>query len=383
METLCKEYKGLSFEMKDEDLYHKIYIMNGTRQVGSLKGYFYDGNLCGSVIKAVGLGALNVQPEFRRHGAARFALNMMTQFAIDRGCIVSYLHPFNFSYYRAMGYERVADHRMLDFPIGNLEGFERSCDVTYLPEGPESVRLMNDLYNRFAAGRNLMFRRDEKHEYEFVHHSSYYTRDENGEPDGYVTVQRERLLVPDTHHEHGTVLRVFELCYTSPAALRKLLSYLRMYEGNMRTIRLLNIAMSPEVERMLRQYTDMDIQVQPDISARVLDVQKVLSAVRYPEKHGAFTVKVTDVPKNMLPPELTNGVWHVEYQNGAAEVTRLADGSDYDLACDIPAFSQMIHGYESFGAETARYMQGVELNGSCDDFFHAFPNHVNGLYDLF
>ena len=81
--------------------------------------------------------------------------------------------------------------------------------------------------------------------------------------------------------------------------------------------------------------------------------------------------------------DLTEGVWHVVYENGKGEVTRLADDAACNLITDMPAFSQIVHGYESYGMEVAQYMHGVEILGDCKDFFRAFPNRPAGAFDLF
>ena len=98
----------------------------------------------------------------------------------------------------------------------------------------------------------------------------------------------------------------------------------------------------------------------PDISGRFHDVGAALAANVYPRERGEFTVKVTDCEKSPFSKELTQGVWHVVYENGKGQVTRLADDAACDLICDMPAFSQIVHGYESYGMEVAQYMHSSQ-----------------------
>ena len=88
-------------------------------------------------------------------------------------------------------------------------------------------------------------------------------------------------------------LHVREICFTSPESLLKLLGFLRMYEGQMDSVKIHNCAMAPELETALRHYTHTKITVIPDIMARVHDVEAVLNAVKYPDTPGCFTVRVS------------------------------------------------------------------------------------------
>ena len=49
----------------------------------------------------------------------------------------------------------------------------------------------------------------------------------------------------------------------------------------------------------------------------------------------------------------------------------------------MSTFAQLVHGFQSYGKQTAQYARGIVLHNDCDDFFRAFPNRPCGLYDLF
>ena len=73
----------------------------------------------------------------------------------------------------------------------------------------------------------------------------------------------------------------------------------------------------------------------------------------------------------------------VVYENGKATVTKLQSDAACDLELEMAALSQLIHGFQSYGKQTAQYARGIVLHNDCDDFFRAFPNRPCGLYDLF
>lgn len=394
-----EEYQGLNITIEQFDNLYVLRVLDADGHlVGRCKAIVADSHLNGAVVKAMGLGALWTEPVYRRGGMARHCFQLLGEVLEQTGCVVSYLHPFSFNYYRTIGYERVCDHRTLELPISTLEFVPRNPELTHVYLG-DDVSVLDDIYNRFAATRNIMFQRHnsgstEKHpmvetymdetanqfRYRFKKNSYYYTKDENGQPDGYVSFRKEMDLVH--HYLFGKVI-VDEICYTSPDALRRLLGFIRMFDGEVDTVIFPNIGGNPEVERMLRDYKYTKIATVPDISARFHDVGAVLSVVSYPMEKGSFTVKVTDCEKSPFSKANSEGIWHVDYENGKGTVTRLADDAACDITFPMAAFTQAVHGFDAFGLELARYMEGVVLHNDCPDFFRAFPNRANGLFDLF
>ena len=71
--------------------------------------------------------------------------------------------------------------------------------------------------------------------------------------------------------------------------------------------------------------------------------------------------------------EQNNAVFEVEYQNGKATVIRKTDG-DYDIALTAPAAARLMLAGEGHTAQTAIYIDGVEIKGDADAFFKAFPH---------
>ena len=76
-----------------------------------------DSVYCGKYLKTLTISGVATSPEYRRCGCVRQMLNKLFEMAPERGWEVSFLHPFSFSYYRKFGYEKVADHKIIEFPI--------------------------------------------------------------------------------------------------------------------------------------------------------------------------------------------------------------------------------------------------------------------------
>lgn len=391
-------YNGLKFTLTQQGQTYIVEVFDDKGyKVGRSHAYIGDCSFNGSTVKAMVIGCVHTATEHRRGGMARKTFEMLEPMIRENNVVVSYLHPFSFPYYRMMGYERVSDHRVLELAITDLEFVERYPCLEHIHLGDDMAPL-DQVYNKFSEGRNVMIRRKdsvsadmkivvprymygEPYTYGFKTKQFYLSRDEQGNPDGYVMLSFQMPL--QDHWLKDGVLHVEEMCFTTPQALRKLFGFLRMYEGQYDYVRFDNVGMSPEVERMLRRYKYTKISILPDISGRIHDVAGALKANVYPRQKGQFTVKVTDCPKSPFSKELTQGVWQVTYENGKGEVTRLPDDAAADLEADMPAFVQLVHGYESYGPEVARYMHGVKLNTDCDDFFRAFPNRPAGGYELY
>ena len=157
--------------------------------------------------------------------------------------------------------------------------------------------------------------------------------------------------------------------------LREIFSFLRMFEGEFDEIELANIAPCPEVELLLRHYTHTSYKLLPDIMAKTLDTEKLLVANSYPIKEGEFTVKVEDTMPSV------GGTFKVAYGGGECAVKRVESEADLTLTAD--AFTRLIYGYDGVGADAAKYMDGVMINGRAEDFFLAFPKRPCGAFEHF
>ena len=393
------EFNGIKFELEQNGQTSIVSMYDETGyKLGRCHAYFDDCSFNGGTVRAMVIGCVLTQPEGRRGGLARKMLEMLDPVIRENNVVVSYLHPFSFPYYRMMGYERVSDHRVLEFNIEDLNFLERCNDLKRV-RSTDDLSGLDYVHNQFSKERNVMLCRhdsvaDPEHAngvpgymfarpfaHFFKGKQVYMSQDEQGQPDGYVKLHFEMPL--RDHWLKDGILHVDEICYTSPKALRKLMGFLRMYEGQYDYVRFANVGMAPEVERLLRRYKYTKISILPDISGKIHDVGAALAASTYPRERGEFTVKVTDCEKSPFSKDLTQGVWQVVYENGVGQVTRLADDAACDLEADMPAFTQLIHGFESYGAEVAQYMHGVKLHTDCYDFFRAFPNRPAGGFDLY
>ncbi len=323
----------------------------------------------GNNITTLAVGGVGTAPEYRRNGCVRAMFEDFLPRARENGWVVSILHPFSFSYYRKFGYEKVSDHVLLSFPITALDFLPR--DPGLVPYTDDCAADLIDLYDRCTKNRNLTFQRPGANA--FGHRKYLYY--ENGKAEGYIALELQN------HYEINRMvsdnLHIYEMGYTSPRALRALLSFCRMFEGELDTVLIHDVGMLPEVDLLLKHYTHTAYRTVPDIMARVLDTKAILEANTYPAKKGHFTVRVEDKYDSV------RGVYRVAYENGTGEVEQLSDEADFDLSAPVAPFTRMVYGYDAYNAYLASFMDGVRVNNDAVDFFRAFPKRMNGLFEHF
>ena len=364
--------------------FHTLFSANTPEGISMSRGslVFREAHFAGRPLLCGTVGGVGTDPEYRRGGLVREIFSEMAKECARREIPLTILHPFSFAYYRSFGFERVGDHRVLEFPITALNFAPRYPDL--IPcRGPERREDLSRVYNAFAAdGRHLMFRRfPESFPTGSETRKFYISYDEAGNPDGYLALEIENYF--SVNRMVSVNLHVHELIALTAEALLKFFGFLRMFEGEMETVKLHNVAMIPEVELRLRHYMHTRITVLPDLMARINDVKAFFEAVPYPAEAGCFTFKTEEPPKSPWSGERTNGVWQVRFENGVGTVTRLSDDADYDFFADIPALTQLAFGYDSYGYDTARFTEHTAWNNPAPDFFRAFPRRPGGIFDHF
>jgi len=330
----------------------------------------------GSIVPGMFIGGVGTEPQHRRSGCVRRQFEHIFPMAEERGWAVSLLHPFSFSYYRKFGYEKVSEHKILEFPMKALDFAPRQNG--FVPAStPERLADAAKVYEAFAAaGRHLMFVRMDTGLFESKNGRKTYLRyNAQGEPIAYVIIGLEDYLY--VNRMVSVNLHVYEYGYTSPEALWDILGFLRMFEGEMDTIKVHDYSMAPELDGILRHYTHTRYTAIPDIMAKVLDTEKLLLANAYPQRPGHFVLKVEDDMPRVA------GTFAVEYADGCAEVRRIAADAPADITASAPALSQLLYAYQPYSAQTAAYLPGVKMGSSAEDFFRAFVPRPRGVFEHF
>ena len=345
------------YEMLTDEGLHASQVYLSVFPSRFARGYVDCACICG----------VGTKPEYRRGGLVRTALDAFFRDAGEHPeWAVSFLHPFSFPFYRQMGYEKISYHEAIEMPIGALDMFARFPD--FAPFAPEMEKPLLECYRRFAAGRNMMFDRNDLSRFPLRDKNQLYVLLEGGEIHAYIVWRVEDRMV--VNRMIGDRLVVDEYGFDSPDALKKLLGFIRMFDGQVLNVRFTDVYMTPEIDVTLRHYHSVEYKLYPDISAKILNLKTMLEMNEYPRAGGGFTIA-----------EAGGESWRVDYEGGQAQVKPAKCGAD--ITCDSPALARLLYGAEPMTAERLRYMPGVEIGGDTEDFLRAFPVRAGGVFEHF
>ena len=325
-------------------------------------------NYCGNLINTLVLSGICSEPKYRRMGGVRALFNEVSRTAIENDIVAGFLSPFSIEYYEKFGFANLNRLFAITVPFHKLQHIPRSNDVE-LYTG-EQLEELCQLHNKCVFKENLLtLREDKKHfcntpledaDYTYIH------RNKNGEADGYVrfSVKRPEELVAE------------ELFVLTPDALKGIIGFLRNYDGIVKTLRIKKQYPGSPFACLVDRIDSINYEYDKGYAGRIYNLKKLLESNVYPEKYGKFSIlSLDDLEQN-------KGIFDVEYQNGKATITHRTDG-DYDISLTAPAAARLLLAGEGHTAETAVYIDGIELKNNADDFFRAFPHRATRFTDSF
>lgn len=325
-------------------------------------------NYCGNLINTLVLSGICSEPKYRRMGGVRALFDEVSRTAIENDIVAGFLSPFSIEYYEKFGFANLNRLFAITVPFHKLQHIPRSNDVE-LYTG-EQLEELCELHNKCVFKENLLtLREDKKHfcntpledaDYTYIH------RNKNGEADGYVrfSVKRPEELVAE------------ELFVLTPDALKGIIGFLRNYDGIVKTLRIKKQYPGSPFACLVDRIDSINYEYDKGYAGRIYNLKKLLESNVYPEKYGKFSIlSLDDLEQN-------KGIFDVEYQNGKATITHRTDG-EYDISLTAPAAARLLLAGEGHTAETAIYIDGVQLKNDADDFFRAFPHRATRFTDSF
>lgn len=356
---------------KDEDKDVEIPVMgafhNG-KLIAGVELFDFKCNYCGNLINSLVLSGVCSQPEYRGMGAVRAIFYEVGRNAVENDITAGFLAPFSIAYYEKFGFANLNRTFEIKVPFHNLAHIPHSNNVE-LYTG-EQLEELCELHNKCVFKENLMtIREDKKHFCDKPYEDADYTyihRDSAGKADGYV---RFKVSRPDK-------LVAEELFVLTPDALKGIIGFLRNYDGIAKNLIVKKQYQGSPFACLTDRINDVTYELDHGYAARIYNLRKLLENNSYPSEHGKFSIlSLDDLEQN-------KGIFDVEYQNGKATVTQRSDG-DYDISLTPPAAARLLLAGEGHTAQTAVYLNGVELKRNADDFFRAFPHRATRFTDSF
>lgn len=327
----------------------------------------------GGFIKTMTAGAVATPVHLRRGGNVRKIFEFAHAMACEHDVAAAILHPFSFAYYNKFGYEKVADHLIVSAPIRYIDFVPRRCSL--VPCTEENIGDLISVYEEFTRGRNLLFERKMPEQFGKYKDSLTYVYYNGKKAEGYIIFNTEKVLHTN-HYEEGK-MSVREMVYTTPAALSELFSFIRMYEGELEDVEFLNLAMTPEIDLSLRNYTHTKYTLLPDIAAKVINTKLLLGSLALPSTEGALSVKIPEGDVGV------RGTYLLEWGGGQSHVKQLSDIADADATVSAKALARLAYGYDVISRTSLPYLSDVEVNKNEYGFIAAFPKKACGVFEHF
>lgn len=292
---------------------------------GSLQLLPYTLGVRGGEVKASCVTGVAVLPEVRGQGVAKAMLRRALAMGRERGELISLLYPFDYGFYRRMGYEVAYSSLRLTCACADLAPLSAPYGRVYRA-GPSHHETLSALHRTWAAGKHGDICRDEAF-WRFVIDTMelfggyvYLIEGPDGEVEGYVAYTKSPAR-----------LCVEELVYTTPGAMAGLLAFVASHFSTYAEVTLSLPDGSPLP--FLLANPRARCERRPYVMARVTDAKEAL--LRLPLAGVQLSLAIADAFGGC------GGTYVI--QNGT--VTR-GEGPG-DASMDMCAFSQLYMGFLS------------------------------------
>lgn len=300
-----------------------------------------------------GIASVATWPEYRRGGMVAALIGNALRVMREQEQYISFLHPFEFPFYRKFGWETYTDKKKYEIPTALLPKLP--------PQGGrvervnQNIGLLNSLYKQYASRYNGTLDRDEAWWTNRIFANRkgtaavYY--DAAGVPSGYV-----HYLVRDE------VCQIHELVYLHHEAWKGLWKFISDHDSMIEKVkvsvpaddRLAFLLDNPRIKQEAEAY----------FMARIVDAQRFME--RYPFAAGAEAGSKLIIRVSDAHAEWNEGDFILEVgTDGRVAVSRQPKDSVSDatpaVSCGIGTLSAMLMGYQrpSFLYEIER-LQGDE-----------------------
>ncbi|WP_448545005.1 GNAT family N-acetyltransferase [Roseiflexus sp.] len=287
-------------------------------------------NGAGGMIAAGGIGAVATPPEERRRGYVERLLHAVCDELRSQNVPLSMLAAFKESFYRRYGWTTFYEARRLSGPPDRFAPFRahRSGEWARLDDSVATAMELDAIYRGALRGRFGPLERDALWWQTRVFRSGdasprwiYVWRDDAGHGRSYVIFSVER-------GERGRVVRCRETVALDPQARAQIFAFFAAFADQCAEV-VFNAPADAPVQMLMPD--PLECTMEPGSMLRIVDVAQALEAYAFPrDVAGRVTLRIAD---DWL--EHNNAVFQLEIEGGVARTTRLNDGIDADVHCDI------------------------------------------------
>jgi len=290
----------------------------------------------GQLVRTSGIGGVSTLPQARSQGGIRAIFETQLPDSYRKGYVFSLLYPFSHVFYRKFGYELGQRSRIYTVPLKSLAPFaDKNRGAAPLPVIPVTEGAsLTEIHDAFGRQCSLSIHRKPA-QWHFVSKDplkavnfTYRIGDK-----AFVTIRK--------HETDEGVLQVRDLAYTDREGLYALLGFLYSMRASYKEAELI-LPDSVPLTAMVPECYEVQGKLRAYGMSRIVNVQRALELMPYPERTGSFTVRVRDeqIPEN-------DHTFLTEFQPGGGEdgvTVSIADDALPDLSVSIQRLTQLVTG---------------------------------------
>lgn len=325
-----------------------VFVGDDLRSV--CKHYDFAARLRGSWVPLAGLASVATPPEYRRRGYVRHLVAASLE--RWRGTApLSALWPFDRGFYRQFGWATANTTVEYACPPETLASACDEASGQFRRVTADDWERLQAVHEAHAAERTLTIRRDEDWWRETVFRAGeddrpyVYAWERDGQVRGYLVYEVEST--GDDFRDRR--LDVSDLAFADHEARLNLLGFLADHGSQASAV--VHYHEDDDLLDLVADPSEVDCTVSAGPMVRVVDVERALEAVPYPEDATLdLTLAVTDgtAPWN-------DGVFRLAVADGTGRCTRHDSApSAADASLDVGTLSQLVVGYRGVRAARRR-----------------------------
>ncbi|QZP37555.1 GNAT family N-acetyltransferase [Halobaculum magnesiiphilum] len=325
-------------------------------------GYYdFAARIRGGVRDVAGISAVASPPEARRRGFVRELLTNVHRELREDGVAFAALWPFEYPFYRRLGYERICDYARIEVAPGPLASACPDPTGSYERLDADDWPRLDAVYDEWATAE-FRLNRSEDWWRDRVFESwgtdpyvyGWTDGDRGDELRGYVV-----YTITDDDDAEGKTMAVSEFAHVDREARGHLLRFCRNHDSQVERVRFTG----PADTRLFDGLDDpraAETEIRPGPMVRIVDVERALEAIAYQEDSDATLV--LDVRDDDC--EWNDDVFHLRVADGRGAVERVAAADEVDVSLDIGALSRLVVG--SHGVDGLVELGAVEVAAESD-----------------
>ena len=304
-------------------------------QVLPFKVFFGD-----TLIPMGGYSGVATPPEYRRKRYVRHLLFHSLSEMRDNKVPLSYLYPFDFSYYRKFGWEQASIYHVFKIPPSYFTGIPEVQGQMELKTADDTDEV-NKIYESFARRYNSCCIREKKYWEKLLtlpktNRYMYLWRNRQGDPKGYVIYDN---LEKSTDPVFEVDIRFREWAALDGEARLGIFRFLRDHDSQIKQIIMRTPPDVPVIPYLNNPRCQFEVWA--GFMARIVDVVQAFEAKSYPPGlAGKVRFRVTDDFCTW-----NNDAFTMTIEGGMARVT--GGASNVDFATDICTLAALYVGFWS------------------------------------